>query len=383
MSGSLFVVAGEMSGDAHAAGLLEALLRRRPGLRIAGAGGPRVRALAGEGVRDWVEQAGVMGVVEVLKHYSWFKRQFHELLAEVRELQPEVLLLVDYPGFNLRFAAAVREALPRTRIVQYVCPQVWAWKKGRVEKMTRLLDEVLCLLPFEPEVFAGTSLKASFVGHPMVDELTAERTGVVRDAGLVALMPGSREPEVAKLFPMMLDAAARLQADHPQVRFEAPAANGRMRRLMEQLAEDRLAGKVTVTDGGAHSLMQRAACGVIASGTATVEAAFFRLPYCLVYKLAWPTYLVAKMVVRIEHIGLVNILAGREVVEEFVQSEADPCHVGRALSRFLGDPRHVDEVRAGMAESVAKLGEPGASERAAAAVDAWFGAGAAGSGEPA
>ncbi len=373
MSGSLFVVAGEMSGDAHAAGLLEALLRRRPGLRVAGAGGPKLRAVAGDGVRDWVDQAGVMGVVEVLKHYSWFKQQFHDLLAEVRELRPEVLLLVDYPGFNLRFAAAVREALPRTRIVQYVCPQVWAWKKGRIPKMAQLLDEVLCLLPFEPEVFAGTGLKANFVGHPMIDELETERIEVERDAGLVALMPGSREPEVRKLFPMMLDAAARLRADHPQVRFEAPAANGRMRRVMEEFADERLAGLVTFTDGGAHSLMQRAACGVIASGTATVEAAYFRLPYCLVYKLAWPTYLIAKMVVKIEHIGLVNILAGREVVEEFVQSEADPCHVGRSLSRFLGDPRRVEEVRAGMAESVAMLGGRGAHERAAAAVEAWFG----------
>lgn len=373
MSGSLYVVAGELSGDAHAAGLLEALRGMRPDLSIRGAGGPKMRAVAGEGVRDWVDQAAVMGVVEVLKHYSFFKRSFDEMLAEIREMRPDVLLLVDYPGFNFRFAAAVRRDLPRTRIVQYVCPQVWAWKKGRIPKMVELFDEVLCLLPFEPEIFEGTALKANFVGHPLVDELESERVDVVRDPKRVALLPGSREPEVDKLFPLMLDTAERLTAADPELVFEVPAARPALREKMEAMvAKQRFAGKLEVSDGGAHGLMQRAACGVVASGTATVEAAYYGLPYCLVYKLAWPTYLIARMVVKIEHIGLINILAKEEIIEEFIQSEADPCQVSRALQRFLSSPDDVRELQRRLAETVALLGGPGAHQRAAGAVARWF-----------
>ncbi len=375
MSGSLYVVAGELSGDAHAAGLLEALLEIRPGLTVHGAGGPAMRKVAGDGIRDWLDDAAVMGIVEVLKHYSFFKRSFDEMLAEIRGLRPEVLLLVDYPGFNFRFAAAVRRELPRTRIVQYVCPQVWAWKKGRIPKMVELFDEVLCLLPFEPEIFEGTGLKASFVGHPLVDELEAERIEVDRDPGRVALLPGSREPEVEKLFPVMLDTAERMLGADPDLVFEVPAARPALRERLEAMAAAHgLGAAVEIRDGGAHGLMQRAACGVVASGTATVEAAYYGLPYCLVYKLAWPTYLIARMVVKIEHIGLVNILAKDEVVEEFIQSDADPCEVARSLQRFLSSPEEVAALQARLAETVALLGGTGAHRRAAEAVARWFAA---------
>jgi lipid-A-disaccharide synthase len=295
------------------------------------------------------------------------------MLADIREMRPDVLLLVDYPGFNFRFAAAVREHLPETRIVQYVCPQVWAWKKGRIPKMVELFDEVLCLLPFEPEIFEGTGMKATFVGHPLVDELEAERIEVVRDPKRVALLPGSREPEVEKLFPVMLEAAERLVVADPGLTFEVPAARPALGQRMREMAEKTgFGGRLEITDGGAHGLMQRAACGVVASGTATVEAAYYGLPYCLVYKLAWPTYMIARMVVKIEHIGLINILAKDEVIEEFIQSDADPCQVARSLQRFLSSPGEVAELQARLAETVALLGGTGAHERAAGAVAAWF-----------
>lgn len=376
MSGRLYVIAGEMSGDAHAAGLLRELLALRPGLEIRGAGGPKMREVAGEGVRDWIDRAAVMGVVEVLKHYSFFKQSFEEMRAEVREWKPDVVLLVDYPGFNLRFADAVRHELPQTRIVQYVCPQVWAWKKGRIPKMAAVLDEVLCLLPFEPEVFAGSGLKATFAGNPIIDELTHERTGsgeIARDPGLVALLPGSRLPEVEKLFPMMLETAERLLLRRPELRFAVPAANAKLAsRIREMAAALRLGDALEIRDGGAHRLMQEAACGVVASGTATVEAAFFGLPYCLVYKLAWPTYVIARMVVKIDHIGLINILAGETVVEEFIQSEADPCHVSRELERLLTKPDEVAALQKRLAEVIASLGGTGAHRKAAEAVAAWL-----------
>ncbi len=374
MAQTLYVIAGEVSGDVHGAGMLRALAAMQPDLEIHGAGGPEMRAASGGRVRDWVEDAAVMGLWEVLKRYGWFKQRFDEMLAEVRALRPQLLVLIDYPGFNLRFAAAVREALPETRIIYYISPQVWAWNKGRLPKMARILDEMLCLFPFERKIFEDAGLKTTFVGHPLVDELEAERGSEARDEHLVALLPGSREREVARLFPMMLEAARRLGVDRPEARFEACGASPKLSAKMRGMVKAaRMDGRVRVSDGGAHGLMQRAACGVVASGTATLEAAYFGLPYCLVYKVAWPTYLIARMVVKIEHIGLINILAGTRVVEEFIQSEADPLRVEQVLARFLHDDAYRGEVRRQLLATAAKLGGPGAHLRAAAAISGWLG----------
>jgi lipid-A-disaccharide synthase len=321
-----------------------------------------------------VEDAAVVGLWEVLKHYQWFKARFDEMLAEVRALRPDVLLLIDYPGFNLRFSEAVRRELPEIRQVYYISPQVWAWNRRRIPKMVELLDEMLCLFPFEEPIFAEAGLKTRFVGHPLVDELEAERLdGVTRDDDLVGLFPGSREREVGRLFPVMLETARRLLDWRPALRFEAPAASGRLGERMREMVQHAAAGEwVRVTQGGSHGLMQRACCGVIASGTATLEAAYFGLPYCLTYKVAWPTYLAGRMLVKLKHIGLVNILAGEEVVEEFIQADAEPGQLSGALRRFLQEPERRLQLQQRLAETAAKLGGAGAHQRAAAAVAAWL-----------
>ncbi len=374
MGGRVYVVAGELSGDAHGAGLLRALQRRVPALEIAGAGGPEMAAVGGPRVRDWVEDAAVVGLWEVLKRYGWFKQRFDEMLAEVKDFRPDVLVLVDYPGFNLRFAEAVRRECPETRQVYYISPQVWAWNKRRIPKMVALLDEMLCLFPFERPIFEVAGLKTNFVGHPLVDELEERRLpGVERQENLVGLFPGSREREVARLFPMMIETAKRLRQWRPDLEFEAPAASPKLGERMRRLAADALADSfLRVTTGGSHALMQRAACGVIASGTATLEAAYFGLPYCLVYKVAWPTYFAGRMLVKLKHIGLVNILAEEGVVEEFIQADADPEQVAGSLRRLLEEPARAEALCSKLAETAAKLGGPGAHERAAEAVAAWL-----------
>ncbi len=213
MSKRLYVVAGELSGDAHGAGLLRALKTMVPAVEIHGAGGPAMAAVAGPGLRDWVEDAAVMGVWEVLKRYGWFKQRFAEMLDEVRVFRPDVLVLIDYPGFNLRFAEAVRRESPETRLVYYVSPQVWAWHRGRIPKMARLLDEMLCLFPFEQPIFEEAGLKTTFVGHPLVDELEENKLmDSQRELSLVGLFPGSREREIARLFPMMIERQPRADA---------------------------------------------------------------------------------------------------------------------------------------------------------------------------
>lgn len=371
MAATVYLIAGEVSGDMHGAALMRALGELRPDVSFAGAGGPQMRALGGQRVRDWVDDAAVVGVWEVLKRYGWFKARFGEMLAEIRELRPEVLLLIDYPGYNLRMAAAVREAFPETRIVYYISPQVWAWHKGRIPKMARILDRMLCIFPFEQPLFAAAGLHTTFVGHPLVDQLAALPQGVVREENLVGLFPGSREREIDSLFPVMLETARRMAAGHPERRFEAPAASARLaERMAGHLAAAGLAadGPVKITLGGSQQLMQRATCAVVASGTATLEAARLGLPYCLVYRVAWLTYLLAKFLVKIPNIGLVNILAGREVVKEYLQGEADAAHLQPALERMLEDRDYREALRAEVLAAAAMLGEPGGHRRAAEAV---------------
>ncbi len=373
MPKSIYIVAGEMSGDAHGAGLIRSLQETIADLKVHGAGGGMIETFTTAPFRNWIADAAVMGIWEVLKHYGWFKDQFAEMFAEVKQIKPDVLLLVDYPGFNLRFAKAVREVLPQTKILYYISPQVWAWNKGRIPKMAVLLDEMMCLFPFEEKIFSESGLKTTFVGHPLVDELEEQRIDVVRSNNIVGLFPGSREREVARLFPMMLGAVALLAKQNAGLQFEAPAAAPKLAVMMRRmLEENELSGLVKITDGGSHHLMQKARCGVIASGTATLEAAYYGLPYCLVYKVAWPTYLLGKILVKIEHIGLVNILAGRTVVKEFIQRQASPELVAAELHILLDSAEARLSMQQSLAETAALLGGTGAQERAATVVAGWL-----------
>jgi lipid-A-disaccharide synthase len=240
--------------------------------------------------------------------------------------------------------------------------------------MAKLLDEMLCLFPFEKPLFENAGLKTTFVGNPLVDELEERRiSGVHRNEELVGLFPGSREREIARLFPMMIETAKRLRAWNAGLKFEVPAASaklaGQIHGLMEQAGVGDL---ITVTMGGSHSLMQRACCAVIASGTATLEAGYYGLPYCLVYRMAPVTYLMAKILVKIELIGLVNILAGEQVIEELIQGRAEPVAVARSLQAFLESPAKRAALQERLAETTAKLGGNGAHERAAQAVAGWL-----------
>ncbi len=367
------MIAGEMSGDAHAAGLLRELQAIHPDVEIFGAGGPEMYALSGGKVNNWVEDAAVMGVIEVLKRYSWFKERFEGMLKEAISLKPDVLLLVDYPGFNLRFAKALREALPNTRQVYYISPQVWAWNKKRIPKMVKLLDEMLCLFPFEKPIFENAGLKTTHVGHPLVDELALEKTASPRQENLVGLFPGSREREIAKLFPMMIESAKLLRSWRRDLQFAVPAATPKLATTMRGMIDEAGATDwIELRNGGSHHLMQTASCGVIASGTATLEAATFGLPYCLVYKMAWTTYFLGRLLVKIQYIGLVNILAGKKVVEEFIQADASPTEVSQWIQNILSDDEKRADLVARLQHVSSQLGEPGTHRRAAERVVEWL-----------
>lgn len=367
MSKSVYVVAGEVSGDTHGAELMESLREEVPGVVFRGLGGPEMARLSDQGVVDWVDDAAVVGVWEVLRRYGWFKERFDIVLGEILEWKPDVLLLIDYPGFNLRLATQVHEKLPETKIVHYVAPQVWAWNQKRIPSIAETHDLMLCLFPFEVPLFEEAGLRSRCPGHPLVDELEERRIEVRRDPMTVGLFPGSRTKEVSRLFPMMLESALRLREQVPGVRFVAAAASDKVAGVMESMLEDANLpeGVIDVQTGRSQALMQSVTCGVVASGTATLEAAYYGMPYCLVYRVAWPTYLMARQLIKLPYIGLINILAGREVVPEFIQNDANAYEVALWLRGSLEDPAARQQLSNELLEAASRLGEPGVHDRAA------------------
>jgi len=365
----LYLVAGEASGDARGAELIRALRERDASIEFFGAGGREMRALVGEHFVDWADEA-VVGLWDVLKKYGYFKGQFDRMLKELATLQPDALVLIDYPGFNLRLAREAHARFPKLKIIDYISPQVWAWNRGRIPKMARYLDLMLCIFPFEKPLYEESGLHTVFVGHPILDSLAARKTGVARDSHLVGLFPGSREKEVRRIFPVMAQAAIRMKSTHPELRFEASAAShqlaDRMMTTLEELGQDEDFCAVTVR--ASHDLMQRAIAGMVCSGTATLEAAFFGLPLCVVYKVAWLTWIVGKQLVRVPFLGMPNVLAGREIARELLQGDATPDALAHATLRLVTNAEQREALQADLRAVIVGLGESGAATRAADAI---------------
>lgn len=365
MKRRIWIVAGEASGDARSAELMRAIHALDPKVGFCGAGGPKMRPLADEPFDDWIAEAGVLGLWDVLKRYGYFRAKFDSMLADIARMRPDAVLLVDYPGFNLRLAKALRRKLPGLRILYYVSPQVWAWNRGRIPKMAKWLDLMLCIFPFEKPLYEKSGLRTEFVGHPIVEQMERDLARIDREPDLLGLFPGSREREVRRIFPAMVGAARRVAQSRPQTRFEAAAASEAQAAQMRGIAGD---FPIAIRTGHAHELMQRAAAGIVCSGTATLEAACFGLPYALVYKTAWLTFEVGRRLVKVDHLGIVNILAGRTVVREFIQDAATSETLAGEALRLLNDTAAREKLSGELAAVIATLHGEGAGQRAARAV---------------
>jgi len=366
---TLYLVAGEASGDARGAELIRSLRARRDGIEFRGFGGPRMAALAGAGaVHDWIGRAAVLGIIDVVRNYAYFRRQFAVALEEIARQKPDAVVLIDYPGFNLRLAAALKKARTEAKVIDYISPQVWAWNMGRIPRMAQVLDLMICIFPFEKPLYEQSGLKTVFVGHPMLDSLAGNRVEGEREENLLGLFPGSREREVRKIFPVMLEAASLLGQTRAGLRVEAAAASGEMRERMAEIARRYPEVRCELTVKTSHELMQRATAGMVASGTATLEAAYFGLPFVLLYKAAWLTFLIGRRLVKVKWLGMPNILADREVVREFLQEEARPAAIAAEVGRLLDNQEARAAFQGNLRPVIASLGEPGASARAAEAV---------------
>ncbi len=349
---------------------MKALRARRPDWEFRGLGGPKLADLSSGAVRDWVDQAAVVGIWDVMKRYTWFKARFAETQCEIDGLDPDAVIFVDYPGFNLRMARALHGGAGRARLIHFVSPQVWAWNKGRIPRLAEWLDLMLCLFPFEVEHFEAAGLRTVCVGHPIVDQLEGERIAGDRVESLIGLFPGSRQHEVMRLFPLMVEVVKDLHGRYPGWTFKASAASESLQLMMRRILEEADAGglPIEIVTGGSHELMQLAWCGVVASGTATLEATYYGLPYCLVYKVAWPSYLAGRAVVDIEHLGMANILAQREIVHEFIQHDASVENIVSFVESIMTDEMRREELVRNLLETAAKLGKGGAAAVAAKAI---------------
>ena len=368
---TIYFLAGEVSADNHGAALMRSLRALDPGLTFIGRGGSQMQEVAGKQFKDWLGDAAVLGLWEVLRKYGYFREQFRQTLKEVLESKPGAVVLIDYPGFNLRLARALRRRSPRQKIIYYISPQVWAWNRGRIKGMARCLDLVLCIFPFESDLYNESGLRAVFVGHPMIERLQARKINAERDPNLIGLFPGSRLREVRKIFPVMIETARLLLQHKPNLHFEVAAASEELAREMREFlrgATPQDLKVIQITVGETAALMQQAFVGIVASGSATLEAAYFRMPFVLIYKVVWTTYLAARLVVNVEYLGMPNLLAGKEVVPEFIQHRAHPGAIAEAVRPLMEDACAREQMISEFNTIIGKLGRGRASEKAARAV---------------
>jgi lipid-A-disaccharide synthase len=363
----IYIIAGESSGDAHGAVLMQELIELLPGVQFFGAGGPQMQKMAGSPFLIWTQEA-VVGLWDVLVKYPYFRRRFYEMYEQIRRIEPAAVIFVDYPGFNLRLAAYLRRKGFKGKLIYYISPQVWAWNRGRIPRMAKFLDLMMCIFPFEKLLYEASGLRTEFVGHPMMKELERHRKGSPRDPGLVALLPGSRVREVKRIFPVMLQSAQLLRARDGIMRFEASAASEATREMMEKIIDKTGFKNVTIGLRNSCDLMQRAYVGIVASGTATLESTFHRMPFVLIYKVSWFTYIPGRMLVRVDHLGMPNILAGRQIVPEFIQHEAKPEWIADVVWKIYSSREARDSMLEEMDRVVESLGETGAARRPAEVV---------------
>ena len=367
--GRLLVSCGEPSGDLYASDLVRHLRQQAGPVDVFGLGGDRLQAEGGR-LLGHVRELAVVGLVEVLRHLRRLRAVFRKVLDEVEREPPAVALLVDYAEFNLRLA---RELTKRgVPVVYYVSPQVWAWRRGRLRAIRASVAHMVVIFPFEEPLYREAGVPVTFVGHPLVElaRPAADRAAFLASRGLdparpvLAVLPGSRRQEVAHNLPPIAAALGLLRERRPELQLALAVAPS----LDPGLFDGPLAGlPVTRVSAATHELLSASSAGIVASGTATVEAALMDLPMVVVYRLSPLTYALGRPFVRVPHYAMANLIAGREVVNELIQGDFRPESVVGEVEALLAGPRR-QEVLSGLAEVRARLGPPGASARAAAVV---------------
>lgn len=368
---SIMIIAGEPSGDLHGGNLSRQLKVLNPDVRLFGMGGERMEEAGVELVQE-IARTGVVGFWEVFKDIGRYRRIFYDLVEVMKKRRPDAVVLIDYPGFNIRFAR--RAHLLGSKVIYYISPQVWAWGRRRIKKLKRFVDKMVVIFEFEKEVYRTSGLDVEFVGHPLIDTLEPEaRRGgerlrlELRGEPVIGLLPGSRRSEVERLLPLLLKTAEIIQRRLNRAVFALALASPSLRPLAEKC---RQASKVRVRllEGQTRALLAASDLVIVASGTATLEAAVFGTPMIIVYKLNFFSWLLTRALIKIPYIGLANVVYGEKIVPEYIQFRAWPARIARRAVDILNQSPVKERMIEQLSVVRERLGTPGASRRAALAV---------------
>lgn len=362
-SHNVLIVAGEASGDRHAARLVAAIRAHRPDAEFWGIGGGLLREQGVETLFD-AGQMNVVGFIEVLKRYRFFRRVFRTIASESRRRHPTLAILVDYPGFNIRLAAELHKAgIP---VLYYIAPQVWAWKEGRVQQLRRYVNDLIVVFPFEVEFFSERGITPRFFGHPLVDQLAelrarnadADRVTGDESRRRIAYLPGSRPEEIQRHMPLIREVMKMLG---PGYRHVIPQATTIPRELLERYRGD---AEFEIV-GSSYEALSGASAALVKSGTSTLDATLLDVPFTVMYRTSGLTYRIARRLIKVPYIAMTNVLAKRKIVREFIQDDVTPEGLAGELRRLMEDGSYREEIRKGLHDVRELLGPVGATRRVA------------------
>jgi len=368
----ILIIAGEASGDLHGSNLVREVRKLDPRIGFFGVGSKRMREAGVELLAD-ASEISVVGATEVLTHLSAIYKVYSRLKKFLKQERPDLVVLIDFPDFNILLGTyAKRLGLP---VLYYISPQVWAWRKGRIKKIARMAKAIIVVFPFEVPLYEDSGVDVRFVGHPLTDVVRSAytqaeaRNSLGLDSGrrTVALLPGSRSKEIEGLLPDMLSAAVILKRRFPGLQFILPVAPTLRPDLVKEYI-DRGGVPVLMVNGRVYDALRASDAAIVASGTATLETGLMEVPLVIVYRVSRLSYWIGRMLVDIKNVGLVNIVAGRRIAPELIQRDATPAKIAEATAGLLDDPAAAELMRGELASIRSRLGEAGASARAASIV---------------
>lgn len=376
-SQSIFLIACEASGDLHGAHLIREMKQLNPALHFTGLGGPQMQKEGMHLIYD-MTKISALGLGDVIRQYGTYRKIFYQALDTLKESPHNALILIDSPGFNLRFAKKARQMFPKLTIFYYICPQIWAWGQRRVHVVRKTIDKLFSILPFEKDFYSQFNIHCEFVGHPLLDheealpgkEALRKSLGMPVNSMVIGLLPGSRPTEVKRIFPIMLKSAEKILKEFPTAQFWVASAShvpesfyrsSNSSSLPLHFFTENFKGHVAALD-----------FALVTSGTATLQTALAGTPFFLLYKASWSTYFLGKWLIRVPYLGLVNLLSKKPVVPEFIQMDAKPDVIAQEAIALLRDPNRYREMKEEFQKVRVLLGRGGASHQAAQSMLAFL-----------
>ncbi len=368
----IFISAGEASGDLHGAGVVAELRRLYPEAALFGLGGDRMQA-AGLELLEHANRMSFMGFAEVIRHLPFIMHVRRRVLSEIRRRNPDLLIFIDYPGFHFSILRklGLYNRVQKRSILYYIPPQVWAWKAKRAAELARIASHIAVIFPFELPIYEQLHVPASFVGHPLLDEIGdllprgqfLKSLGLEPDDRVVGLFPGSRKQEIRRHLPVLVETVRVLRSFQPQLKFILAESPHVPAALYDRILGDSVG--IARIRGQSHAIFAHANASLVKSGSSTIEAAYFGNPFVVYYKAAPLSYAIGKRIVKVPFIAMANLLAGEEVVKELIQDDANPENLAAAILPLLNVPAEIEACRARLKKVRAQLGEPGAAKRVA------------------